>query len=45
MIDHIIGGLYFLNHFSYNHGSVSPNNILVDEEGKYILADSNIFKL
>lgn len=45
MIDHIIGALYFLNHFKNNHEAVCPQHIVVDEEGKFILADSQIFRI
>lgn len=45
MIDHIIGALYFLHHFGHGHRAVRPSNILIDNEGKYILVDSKIFQL
>lgn len=45
MIDHVVGALYFLNHFNHNHDAVRPEHILIDQEGKFVLADSAIFQL
>lgn len=30
MMDHIIGAVYFLNHFESDHMAVRPDNILID---------------
>ena len=43
MIDHIVGALYFLNHLEHKHEAVSTNNIMIDEEGKFILIDALVF--
>jgi hypothetical protein len=43
MLDHIIGTLYFLHHFDIPHGAVRPASIIVDQEGKYMLADRQLF--
>lgn len=45
MLDHIIGALYFLNHLEHKHEAVCPHNILIDEEGKFILIDAIVFEL
>jgi hypothetical protein len=45
MIDHVVGALYFLNHLEHKHESVCAENILIDEEGKFILVDSVVFEL
>jgi hypothetical protein len=45
MIDHVIGALYFLNHLEHKHESVCSGNILIDDEGKFVLIDSIIFEL
>jgi hypothetical protein len=42
MMDHIIGAVYFLNHFESDHMAVRPDNILIDSEGKYILIDRKV---
>lgn len=31
LLDHVIGALYFLNHFSHEHSAVKPDHILIDE--------------
>ena len=43
MVDHIIGAIYFLNHFEIDHNGIRPDNVLVDDEGKYVLLDREIF--
>lgn len=45
MIDHIIGALYFLNHFGISYSAIKPQYILIDSEGKYVLPDPRIFQL
>lgn len=42
MIDHLIGALYFLHHYGFVHGAVRPECVLVDNEGKYVLADRDL---
>lgn len=44
-IDYIIGALYFLNHVEHKHEAVCPENILVDESGKFSLIDATVFQL
>lgn len=39
MIDHIIGAVFFLNHYEIEHSAIRSSNIIVDDEGKYILVD------
>jgi hypothetical protein len=43
MIDHLVGALYFLNHFDVPHGAVRLESVLVDGEGKYVLVDKDLF--
>lgn len=45
LLDHIIGALYFLNHFEHDHSAVRPEHILLDEEGKYLLVDCKMLQL
>lgn len=37
MVDHLVGALYFLDHYDVTHGAVRPETILLDREGKYLL--------
>lgn len=37
MVDHLVGALYFLDHYDIAHGAVRPETILLDREGKYLL--------
>ena len=30
LLDHVIGALYFLNHFEHEHLAVRPEHILID---------------
>lgn len=43
MIDHLVGALYFLHHYGITHGAMRPESILIDAEGKYVLADRDLF--
>ena len=45
MIDHLVGALYFLHHYDIAHRAVRPECLLVDQEGKYLLADRQLFLL
>ena len=45
MVDHVVGAVYFLHHISLQHNALRPENILVDEEGKYIVVDRELFRL
>ena len=44
MIDHVIGAVYFLHHFDVAHQAIRPENVLVDDEGRYVLVDRDIFQ-
>jgi serine/threonine protein kinase len=43
MIDHIIGAVYFLHHFDVAHSALRPQQILVDEDGRFVLVDREAF--
>jgi hypothetical protein len=43
MIDHLIGAVYFLHHYQLPHGGVRPQHVVVDQEGRYVLVDAQIF--
>lgn len=45
LIDHVAGSVYYLRHFDMEHGGLRPQNILVDEEGKFLLVDRQLFQL
>ncbi len=43
MIDHIIGAVYFLQHFDVPHSALRPQQLLVDEDGRFVLVDREAF--
>ncbi len=43
MIDHIIGAVYFLHHFDVAHSALRPQQVLVDEDGRFVLVDREAF--
>lgn len=43
MIDHIIGAVYFLHHFDVCHSALRPQQILVDDDGRFVLVDREAF--
>ena len=43
MIDHIIGAVYFLHHFDVPHSALRPQQLLVDEDGRFVLVDREAF--
>jgi hypothetical protein len=43
MIDHIIGAVYFLHHFDVPHSALRPQQVLVDEDGRFVLVDREVF--
>ena len=43
MIDHIIGAVYFLHHFDVAHSALRPQQILVDDDGRFVLVDREVF--
>ena len=43
MVDHLIGALYFLHHFQLPHGAVRLEAVLLDDEGKYVLVDKELY--
>jgi len=45
MIDHLIGALYFLQHYEIAHGAIRPEAILLDREGKYLLVERKLFHI
>ena len=45
MVDHLVGALFFLHHYQIPHGAVRPKSVILDSEGKYLLADQQLFQL
>ena len=43
MIDHVIGAVYFLHHFDVQHAALRPQQVLVDEDGRFVLVDREVF--
>lgn len=44
-IDHVAGSIYYLLHFEEEYGAVRPSNIMMDDDGKFLLVDRKTFRL
>lgn len=45
MIDNVAGSVYYLLKLEYEHGGIRPENVMIDEEGRYLLIDRGLFLL